>query len=158
MFGIDDAVSAVASVGGKLIDRLIPDPAAAAQAKLDLMKMQQTGELAQLTAETDVIKAQLAINQVEADSSSVFVAGGRPAVMWVCVAGIAFQLIVSPLGTWITQLMGHSTPFPTMDSNTMWMVVSSLLGIGGMRSVEKMRGVKTAEPSDAVGRSTRVGG
>lgn len=158
MFGIDDAVAAVAGVGGKLIDRLIPDPTAAAQAKLDLMKLQQSGELAQMTAETDIVKAQLAINEAEADSSSVFVAGGRPAAIWVGVAGLAFSTIVAPLGTWVSTLVGHPTPFPAMDSTALWMVLSSLLGISGLRTYEKVAGVKTTEPSDAVGRSTRVGG
>lgn len=158
MFGIDDAVAAVFSVGGKLIDKLIPDPAAAAQAKLDLMKMQQTGELAQLTADTDVIKAQLAINQAEASNTNIFVSGGRPAAIWVSVASLAFAGLVAPLGTWVTALMGHPTPFPAMDSNMMWLTLSSLLGIGGLRTYEKTVGVKSAEPSDAVGVSTRVGG
>lgn len=157
MFGIDDAVSAVASIGGKLIDRFIPDPAAAAQAKLDLLKMQQTGELAQLTADTDVMKAQAAINEAEADSSSVFVSGWRPAVGWTCAVGIGVQFL-GPLFTWASTLAGHPAVFPVMDSGTLMPLLFGMLGLGGMRTFEKVTGVKSSEPSDAVGRSTKVGG
>ena len=61
-----DPISAALDIGGKLIDRLWPDPTQAAQAKLELFKLQQSGELAQITG-------QLEINKVEAANSSVFV-------------------------------------------------------------------------------------
>ena len=77
MIGIDDAVAAGLQIGNKLIDRLWPDPAQAAQAKLQLLQMQQSGELAQLAADTDLAKGQMAINQTEAANASVFVAGWR---------------------------------------------------------------------------------
>ena len=53
----------------KVFDRIFPDPAQAADAKLKLLEMQQTGELAQLTSDTELAKGQLAINQVEAASA-----------------------------------------------------------------------------------------
>jgi len=99
MFGIDDAVSAGLQIGGKLIDRLWPDPAQAAAAKLELLKMQQSGELAQLAADTDVIKGQIAVNQAEAANASIFVSGWRPAVGWMCAAGVGTQFLVGPLAT-----------------------------------------------------------
>ncbi len=91
MFGTDDIVAAVANIGGKVIDRIWPDPAQAAAAKLELLKMQQSGELAQLAAETDLAKGQLAVNAAEAANPSIFVSGWRPAVGWVCVLGLFTQ-------------------------------------------------------------------
>lgn len=143
MIGIDDAVAAVAGIGGKLIDRLWPDPAAAAAAKLELLKMQQTGELAQLTADTDIMKGQLAVDQAEAANGGLFVAGWRPAVGWVCAAGIGGQFVVGPLFTWGSALAGHPTAFPTLDNGTLMPLLMAMLGIGGMRTFEKYHGVSS---------------
>jgi len=68
-----DPVTALLDIGGKVIDRLWPDPTQAANAKLELFKLQQSGELAQ-------IAGQLEINKVEAANPSVFVSGWRPFV------------------------------------------------------------------------------
>ena len=65
-----DPVTAALEVGGKLIDRWFPDPAAKAQATMDLLKLKQSGELAQLTADTDIAKAQIAVNMASATSSA----------------------------------------------------------------------------------------
>lgn len=159
MFGIDDAVSAVATIGGKLIDRFIPDPAVAAQAKLDLLKMQQTGELARLTADTDLMKSQLAVNQVEASSTNLFVSGWRPFIGWVCGFGLATQLEIGPLFTWAQAWIdGNPVQFPSLDSSTLTTVLFAMLGIGGYRSIEKIMGVKSHEPSDGTPPSTAVNG
>jgi hypothetical protein len=91
-----DPVTAALDIGGKVIDRLWPDPAQAAAAKLSLATMAQTGELARLTADTDLAKAQVAIDTIEATKDSMFVSGWRPMVGWVCVAGLAFANLVMP--------------------------------------------------------------
>jgi hypothetical protein len=140
-FGIDDAVAAVANIGGKLIDRLWPDPAQAAAAKIELLKMQQTGELAKLTADTDLLKGQLAVNVEEAKSASVFVSGWRPFCGWACVAVLVYGTVVPPTATWVAALTGHAVPFPTFDIGTLLTILLPLLGIGGMRTVERLNGV-----------------
>jgi hypothetical protein len=140
-FGIDDAVAAVASIGGKLIDRLWPDPAQAAAAKIELLKMQQTGELASLTADTDLMKAQLAVNTEEAKNGSVFVSGWRPFVGWASAIVLVYGTVVPPTATWIAALSGHPVPFPTFDIGTLLTILLPLLGIGGMRTVERLNGV-----------------
>lgn len=81
MLGIDDAVSAVADIGGKLIDRLWPDPAQAQAAKLKLLEMTQNGELKELAAQTDIIKAGADIVKTEAQSQSWLARNWRPIVM-----------------------------------------------------------------------------
>lgn len=146
MFGIDDAVAAVASVGGKLIDRLIPDPAAAAQAKLDLLKMQQTGELAKLTSDTDLMKAQAAVDQVEAGSSNMFISGWRPMVGWFCAAGVGLQFVIGPVVTWGADIAGYDATLPTMDTGSLMALLTGMLGIGVMRTYEKTTGVSKNEP------------
>ena len=129
-----DPISAALDIGGKLIDRLWPDPTQAAQAKLELFKLQQSGELAQITG-------QLEINKVEAANSSVFVAGWRPFIGWICGSALAYQYLVRPLGTGLCAAFGHPIPeLPGLDSN-LWELMFGMLGIGTLRTVEKMKGV-----------------
>ncbi len=129
-----DPVSALLDIGGKVIDRVWPDPEKAAAAKLELFKMQQSGELAAMAG-------QMEINKVEAASSSVFVSGWRPAIGWVCGAGFAVQFVVGPLAEWGSALYGHPVKFPAMDTGTMMPLLLGMLGLGGMRTAEKIQGV-----------------
>lgn len=140
MIGIDDIVTAAFDIGGKLIDRLWPDPAQAAQAKLELLKMQQSGELAKLAADTDLMKDQLAVDQAEASNSNMFVAGWRPFIGWVCGAGLAFQFLANPLLTWATSLYGKTVAVPSLDLGTLLTLLFGMLGLGYMRTQEKLAG------------------
>lgn len=135
-----DPISAAMDLGGKLIERLIPDPAAKAQAALELLRLQQSGELAQLTADTDLAKGQLAVNQAEAGNPSVFVSGWRPFIGWVCGSGLAYQFVFSPLLTWAAALVGHPVATPTLDMSTLLTLLLGMLGLGGMRTMEKLNG------------------
>lgn len=140
-----DPVSAALDIGGKLIDRLWPDPAERDKAKLSMLQMQQTGELARLTSDTDLMKAQAAINEAEASSASLFVAGWRPAVGWCCAIGVGIEFL-GPLLTWGSTLAGHPVTFPAMDSGTLMPLLLGMLGIGGMRTYEKVTGTAGNEP------------
>lgn len=126
-----DPISAALDIGGKIIDRIWPDPTQAAAAKLELIKLQQSGELAQITG-------QLKVNEAEAGSASVFVAGWRPSVGWVCSAGLAIQFVAGPMLTWGAALLGHPIAFPTLDMGTLMTLLAGMLGIGGMRTIEKL--------------------
>jgi len=126
-----DPISALLDVGSKVIDRVWPDPAQAANAKLELMKLQQSGELA-------LIAGQMEINKVEAANPSVFVSGWRPAIGWVCGAGFAIQFVVGPLAEWGAALAGHPVKFPQMDTGTMMPLLLGMLGLGGLRTAEKL--------------------
>jgi hypothetical protein len=141
VIGIDDIVTAVSGVAGKVIDRLWPDPVQAQAAKLELLKMQQNGELAQLAADTDLAKGQLDINKIEAANPNLFIAGGRPAFIWMGVAIFGFNYLIAPLATWGTALFGHPTPMPTLNFGDIMPIVMGLLGLGAMRTTEKLSGV-----------------
>jgi hypothetical protein len=136
-----DPVTALLDIGSKVIDRIFPDPTAAASAKLELMKMQQTGELALLTADTDLAKGQLAINQAEAASSSVFVSGWRPALGWICGLAFAWNWVGLPIARFGMTLYGHPIDLVGADMSEMLPVLFGMLGLGGMRSWEKSKGV-----------------
>lgn len=141
-----DPISAALDIGGKIIDRVWPDPAQANQAKLELMKMTQTGELAQLTASTDLAKAQAAINQAEAQNGNVFVSGWRPAVGWVCAAGLFSQFLIRPFAEFLAHLFNHTVDYPSLDIGTLLTLLLGMLGLGAMRTVEKTQNAATAKP------------
>lgn len=126
-----DPVTALFEVGSKVLDRVLPDPAQQAAAKLELLKLQQNGELAQITG-------QMEINKVEAASSSLFVSGWRPSIGWVCGAGFAVQFVIGPLAEWGAALAGHPVKFPQMDTGTMMPLLLGMLGLGGLRTAEKL--------------------
>jgi hypothetical protein len=129
-----DPISAALDLGNTLIQRIFPDPAQANQAKLELMKLQQSGDLAQITGQLD-------INKVEAANSSVFVSGWRPAVGWICAAAVGYQYLVRPLAIAGFAAAGHPLPvIPGLDDN-LWQLLLGMLGLGGLRTYEKVQGV-----------------
>lgn len=126
-----------------IINKVVPDKAAAAAAIATLQQMQMQGalqdELLQLQA---VTSAQTDINKVEAASTSMFVAGARPFIMWVCGVGLAMSCVIGPLFTWATALLGHPTPFPKLDDPLLQSTLAGLLGLGHVtRTIEKIQGV-----------------
>lgn len=139
-----DPITAAMDLGGKLIDRLIPDPAQKAQAALELLKLQQSGELAQLSSDTDLAKGQLAINAAEAANGATFTSGWRPFVGWVCGCGLASQFIVGPFATWAAALARHPIAYPSLDLGTLMTLLFGMLGLGAARTVEKINGVAKA--------------
>jgi hypothetical protein len=129
-----DPISAALDIGNTLITRIFPDPAQAANAKLELLKLQQSGDLAQMTAQTD-------INKIEAGSTSMFVSGWRPAIGWVCALALAYQYLFKPLLTGILPAFNITIPpLPGLDDN-LWQLMMGMLGMGGLRTFEKVQGV-----------------
>jgi len=120
-------------VGKSLIDRLIPDTDARRQAEADFLRMAMEGELKQTIA-------QLEINAREAAHPSIFVAGWRPFFGWVGGSAFAYVGLLQPLLTWVAQVNDLPCP-PDIDTEFLWVVVSGLLGIGGLRTFEKRAGV-----------------
>ena len=129
-----DPITAAMDIGGKLIDRLWPDPAQGAAAKLELIKLQQSGDLAQMTG-------QLEINKIEAANANMFVSGWRPAIGWVCALALLYQYLVRPLAVAVFAAIGHPLPvMPGLDEN-LWQLMMAMLGMGGLRTFEKVQGV-----------------
>jgi hypothetical protein len=126
-----DPVSALLDIGGKVLDRVFPDPTQQAAARLELLKLQQSGELTQ-------IAGQMEINKAEAANPSIFVSGWRPAIGWICGAGFAVQFVIGPLAEWGSALYGHPVKFPQMDTGTMMPLLLGMLGLGGLRTAEKL--------------------
>ena len=136
-------LSGLFEIGKGLIDRFFPDPAAAQAAKIELFKMQQSGELAQLAATTDLAKAQIAVNLEEAKSTNMFIAGGRPFILWVCGMSFGYVAIVEPLARFVAQVVFNYTgAFPVIDTTLTLQVLGGLLGLSGLRTTEKIKGAE----------------
>ena len=85
--------------------------------------------------------AQAAANVEQAKHSSLFVAGARPAIMWICALGLLTNFFLMPLAEWATSIWAPDTPLPSLNSEELMPLTLALLGLGGMRSFEKSKGV-----------------
>lgn len=127
-----EPLTAILGIGSKIIERVFPDPEQRAKAQLELLKLQQEGELKELAAQWDILK-------IEAMSGDKYTSRWRPSLGWVCVAAFATQFFIGPVGTWIAMLYGKSIVFPTLDMNTFMPVLLGMLGLAGYRTYEKTR-------------------
>ena len=125
---------------GQVLGKVLPDPAAAAEAKIRLAELVQRGELAFLDADVKVAIGQMEINKEEAKSGSLFVAGWRPAVGWICAVALSYQFVVRPLLAWYSLIAAIPVP-PELDIATLMTLLFGMLGMGGMRMYEKGKGV-----------------
>ena len=136
-------ISGLFSAAQSLIERFFPDPEKKAAAQLELLKMQQTGELAQLAAETDLAKLQIQTNVEEAKSTNWFVAGARPFIMWTCGVALAYVSIVEPVSRFVAKVwFGYVGDFPIIDTNLTMQILMGILGLGAYRTVEKIKGAE----------------
>lgn len=126
---------------GTLLDRLIPDPKASESAKLELMRLAQSGELAQLNADTELQKGQMAINLADAQSGSNFRGGWRPYIGWACGMALSFDWVAKPIFVTVWVMAGHAAPeLPKLDMEQIIGLLSMLLGLGTLRTYEKVKG------------------
>jgi hypothetical protein len=137
-----DPLSAGFEFAGKVIDKIFPNPEQAAEAKLRLAELNANGELAKLTAETELAKGQQSINLEEAKNANIFVSGWRPFIGWVCGCAFAYHFVLQPLLAFLFALGGHDVKLPAFDMNALFTVLMGLLGLGGYRTYEKIKGVQ----------------
>lgn len=130
-----DPITAGLDILGKVIDRVLPDKAAADKAKAELLVMQTRGDL-------DQLMGQLEINKVEAAHSSIFVAGWRPASGWICNIGLLYTFLLQPILTWACTVAGVAQP-PGIPFDALYVLLGSLLGVGTLRTVDKVKGVSS---------------
>lgn len=135
------ALTALIPMLGNVFDRLFPDPAAAADAKVKVMEMAQRGELAYLDADLKMATGQMEVNKAEAQHQSIFVAGWRPAIGWVCAAAFAFKFVVGPTAAVLMAVAGHPIVLPEFDFSEMSTILLGMLGLGTLRTVEKVKKV-----------------
>lgn len=131
---------ALIPVLGQVLDKIFPDKEAADAAKLKLLEMQQSGELAKLESVTELAKGQLEVNKAEASSDGPYKGGWRPAIGYVCATALAYNYVVYPILVFIMSyaMPGVAVPQVNIDEN-LWELITGMLGLGAMRTWEKLR-------------------
>ena len=126
MLGIAESVIGVA---GKVLDKFVEDK--------DL-KTKLSHELKSQIVALDLAQAQTNLEQ--AKHSSIFVAGARPAIMWICAFGLGWQFVFLPVAAWYIAITGQPIPLPEIETEGLMSLTLALLGLGGMRTFEKRNG------------------
>lgn len=94
-------------------------------------------EKANLIAEIN--KAQLEVNKVEAGSTNLFVSGWRPFVGWTCGIALCYHFVLQPFLVFLLYSFGYQIDLPVFNMETLTTILLGLLGLGGMRSLEKVK-------------------
>ena len=140
LLGVGSIIEAVGKVAGDLVTT--------DKERIEMEIEQRKLDLEEKRIDQATNLAQIEVNKVEAASSSVFVSGWRPAIGWIGVAAMGYQFLLYPLFQWAwkyLQAMGWvpvgMEPPPVLDADQLWVILSGILGIAGMRSFEKTKGV-----------------
>lgn len=138
LFGISSIGSIISGVG-KVADDLFTSDEERLKITLEEKKI-----------DAALVSGQLDINKTEAQHKSVFVAGWRPFMGWVGGGAMCYQFLLYPILTWGWKLFqangwvpGTLDPPPVLAADELWVVITGMLGIAGMRSFDKMRGSQT---------------
>lgn len=118
--GVVEPVDAV----GNALDKLFTSDEERAAGKAVMEKLRQQPHI-----------LQSEITKMEASHRSLFVAGGRPAIIWVCAIGLAFPFVINPVLQWWT-----GQPGPVLPTDDLVNLVLALVGLGGLRTAEKLAG------------------
>jgi hypothetical protein len=133
-----DIIPAISS----LLDKIIPDPAARERAKLELLNTSRAQDIEELRLALSADASQNDINKTEAASADRFVAGWRPFIGWVCGVAFAYHFIVQPLLAFMLANAGRQVVLPEFDMDALSTVLMGMLGLGGLRTLEKIKGSK----------------
>ena len=126
MLGI---VETVAGVVDNVLDKFIEDKDLKTKLNHELKKSVQDANL-----------AQIQVNMEQAKHASIFVAGARPAIMWVCCFGLAWQFVLQPVAVWVINVTDYEIGLPLIPTEGLLPLTLALLGLGGMRTAEKIQG------------------
>jgi hypothetical protein len=121
-------------VVGDVLDRFFPNKEEKERAEREI-----AAKLTEHLAKIDL--AQLEVNKAEAASRNIFVAGWRPFVGWTCGMALAYTYVVQPILVFGLAHYGYWVDLPPLDMSTMMPVLLGMLGLGGLRSFEKYKGI-----------------
>jgi len=128
LFGIAEAVIGVVD---NVLDKFVEDKDLRTKLNHELKTQVQQANL-----------AQIAVNQEQARHASIFVAGARPAIMWICAFGLGWQFVFQPICVWALAVWATNLTIPIIPTEGLMTLTLSLLGLGGMRSFEKTKDIQ----------------
>jgi hypothetical protein len=127
-------IGSIARLGSDIVNRIWPDATAAEQAKLALV-------MADLESQVKLAMSQAEINKTEAASGSLFVAGWRPGLGWICVVAMGYNFVMYPLLLWLTAWFPEINAPQPVVSEMLWELMFGMLGLASLRSWEKSKGI-----------------
>lgn len=125
----------------KLFDALFPNKNESDKIKLEFLRLQTEGQLKALEHEANLRLQQMAINTEEAKSNSLFVAGWRPAVGWICVLAFGYCFVLNPFLQTILGIWGIVVPSVMLNIPELMTILMGMLGLGAYRSFDKAKEV-----------------
>lgn len=132
----------VSNLLGTVVDKIWPDPAKAAEAKAALLQAQQAGLFKEMDQTFELQLEQIKTNAAEAANPNIFVAGWRPFVGWICGFGLGYAAIFEPMGRFIAvTFFDYKGTFPVLDTTITMQALFGILGLGAMRTYDKVKGV-----------------
>ena len=123
-------IAQILSLAGPILDKFVEDKDLKTKLNAELKTQLITLDLAQAEA-----------NIEQAKHPSIFVSGARPAIMWVCCFALMWQFILAPVLSWGLAIWYPIVELPALDTQALMTLLLSLLGLGGMRTAEKWKGV-----------------
>mgnify|MGYP001580032820 CR=1 FL=1 len=109
--------------------------------KNEALDKARQGDLQAWGIQAGLLTAQMAVNKAEAESGNIWASGWRPSIGWTCSAALFFQFVLAPIGMWAAANLGHPLPDPPRLDDMLWELMFGMLGIGVLRTVEKLKGV-----------------
>jgi len=122
--------NSIIGVAGKVLDKFVEDKDLKTKLRHELKKSYQEANLAQID-----------VNKEQAKHPSLFVSGARPAIMWICALGLLMSFFIMPIAEWLTAIFYPEIKLPDLNTGELMTLTLSLLGLGGLRSFEKSKGV-----------------
>lgn len=123
----------------RIIDKIIPDKEAAARAKLELMREDNQAVLQEMQMVLQADQMQADINKIEAGSDRLFVSGWRPFIGWICGVAFGYHFVLQPLTAFVLAACGVKFDLPVFDMEELSTVLMGMLGLGSLRTWEKVR-------------------
>lgn len=141
-------IDGILNIGGQLIKHWFPDPKDAANAELELIKLNESGDLQRMATEAGLLHGQIEVNKEEAKSGSLFIAGWRPAIGWTCAISLFMYYVPYCIVATVIWAMhcietNQLVARPDLGIADLIGLMSAMLGIASMRSFDKVKNIAT---------------
>lgn len=128
-------IGSVADLLTTVVNKIWPDPAKAAEAKVAILQAQQAGELKEMDEQFQLMQQQAAANTAEAGQPGMHFRDGAG---WVCVIGFAIATLKAPI-EWLCAIVGHPVTLPSVDTSVTGSMLTALLGLGTMHVYQAVK-------------------
>jgi hypothetical protein len=137
-------IAKLLDTGLQLVDKFVETPEEKNTARMKMMELADKGDARALEAEVQLLLGQIEVNKIEAQSSSLWKGGWRPAVGWSCAVAFAYTYVLQPFFVLILVALDvgfDPNELPALDTTAMMPVLLGMLGLAGYRTYERKEGV-----------------